>query len=83
MSAKQVLDGPALLQKIRRISFQIFENNFEEKEIIIAGIVGQGLALAEMICKHMHEISTIQAKAVAIQLNKEVPYESPVKFDTD
>jgi pyrimidine operon attenuation protein/uracil phosphoribosyltransferase len=31
----------------------------------------------------MHEISTIQAKAVAIQLNKEVPYESPVKFDTD
>jgi len=38
MSAKQVLDGPALLQKIRRISFQIFENNFEEKEIIIAGI---------------------------------------------
>jgi pyrimidine operon attenuation protein/uracil phosphoribosyltransferase len=83
MSAKQVLDGPALLQKIRRISFQIFENNFEEKEIIIAGIVGQGFALAEMICSHMHEISSIQANAVAIQLNKEVPYESPVKFDTD
>jgi pyrimidine operon attenuation protein/uracil phosphoribosyltransferase len=83
MSAKQVLDGPALLQKIRRISFQIFENNFEEKEIIIAGIVGQGFALAEMICRHMHEISSIQATAVAIQLNKEVPYESPVKFDTD
>lgn len=83
MSAKQVLDGPALLQKIRRISFQIFENNFEENEIIIAGIVGQGFALAEMICRHMHEISSIQATAVAIQLNKEVPYESPVKFDTD
>lgn len=83
MSAKQVLDGPALLQKIRRISFQIFENNFEEKEIIIAGIVGQGFALAEMICKHVHEISSIQAKAVSITLNKEVPYESPVQFDTD
>ena len=83
MSAKQVLDGPALLQKIRRISFQIFENNFEEKEIIIAGIIGQGFALAEMIGKHLQEISAIQAKTVAIELNKEVPYESPVKFDTD
>jgi pyrimidine operon attenuation protein/uracil phosphoribosyltransferase len=83
MSAKQVLDGAALLQKIRRISFQIFENNFEEKEIIIVGIVGQGFALAEMICEHMHEISSLQAKAVAIQLNKDIPYESPVKFDTD
>ena len=31
MSAKQLLDGPALLQKIRRIAFQIYENNFEEK----------------------------------------------------
>jgi len=43
MSAKQLLDGPALLQKIRRIAFQIYENNFEEKEIIIAGVVGKVL----------------------------------------
>lgn len=83
MSAKQVLDAPSLLQKIRRIAFQIFENNFEEKEIIIAGIVGQGYALAEMICKHVSEISSIKAIPVAIQLNKDIPYESPVQFDTD
>jgi pyrimidine operon attenuation protein/uracil phosphoribosyltransferase len=83
MSAKQVLDGPALLQKIRRIAFQIFENNFEEQEIIIAGVHGQGFALADMLSKHLKEISTIQATPVEIQLNKDIPYESPVRFSAD
>ena len=72
MSVKQILDGPSLLQKIRRISFQIYENNFEEKEIIIAGVVGEGFALAKMLCEHIQEISKLQAKAVEIQLNKEI-----------
>ncbi len=83
MSAKQLLDGPALLQKIRRIAFQIYENNFEEKEIIIAGVIGEGFSLAEFICEHIHDISKMSAQAVAIRLNKEVPYESPVEFDCD
>ena len=81
MSAKQILDGPSLLQKIRRISFQIYENNFEEKEIIIAGVIGEGFALAKMLCAHIQEISKLQAKAVEIHLNKEIPYEKPVRFD--
>lgn len=83
MSAKQLLDGPSLLQKIRRIAFQIFENNFEETEIIIAGIVGEGYALAKLIGENVETISSIKAYPVAIHLNKEIPYESPVKFDCD
>jgi pyrimidine operon attenuation protein/uracil phosphoribosyltransferase len=83
MSAKQLLDGPALLQKIRRIAFQIYENNFEEKEIIIAGIIGEGFALAKLIGENVEKISSINTQPVAIQLNKEIPYESPVKFDCD
>jgi len=83
MSAKQVLDAAALTQKIRRIAFQIYENNFEEKEILVAGIIGEGYALAELICKNIAEISKIKAKAVKIDLNKEVPYDRPVVFDCD
>ena len=83
MSAKQVLDAAALTQKIRRIAFQIYENNFEEKEILVAGIIGEGFALAELICQNISEISKIKAKAIKIDLNKEVPYERPVVFDCD
>ncbi|MEY3956429.1 MAG: Uracil phosphoribosyltransferase, partial [Bacteroidota bacterium] len=88
MSAKQVLDGPALLQKIRRIAFQIYENNFEESEIVIAGIVGdiagivgEGFTFAEMLCEEIKGISKIKAIPVKIDLNKEQPYERPVKFE--
>ncbi|MEY3917747.1 MAG: Uracil phosphoribosyltransferase, partial [Bacteroidota bacterium] len=81
MSAKQVLDGPALLQKIRRIAFQIYENNFEESEIVIAGIVGEGFTFAEILCEEIKGISKIKAIPVKIDLNKEQPYERPVKFE--
>ena len=55
----------------------------QEKEIIIAGIVGEGFSLAQLLCQNILEISSIKAQAVAIQLNKDVPYESPVQFDCD
>jgi pyrimidine operon attenuation protein/uracil phosphoribosyltransferase len=83
MSAKKVLDAAALTQKIRRIAFQIYENNFEEKEIIVAGIVGEGYCLADLLCQHITEISKIKTKLIKIDLNKEVPYERPVTFDSD
>lgn len=83
MSSEQVLNSEALTQKIRRIAFQIYENNFEEKEILFAGIIGEGYAMAQMLCQNLSEISKIKAKAVEINLNKEEPYERPVKFDCD
>lgn len=83
MSAKKVLDAAALTQKIRRIAFQIYENNFEEKEILVAGIVGEGYSLAQLLCEHLTEISKIKTKLIKIDLNKEAPYERPVTFDSD
>lgn len=83
MSAKKVLDSAAVNQKIRRIAFQIYENNFEEKELLVAGIVGEGYSLATLLCQHISEISKIKTRAIKIDLNKEVPYERPVTFDCD
>jgi pyrimidine operon attenuation protein/uracil phosphoribosyltransferase len=36
-----------------------------------------------MLSKHLGEISNIKAIPVEIQLNKDIPYESPVQFSTD
>ena len=83
MTSKKVLilNQTQIQQKINRIAHQILEDNFEEKEIIIAGVVGEGFALAKMLCEHIQEISKLHAKAVEIQLNKEIPYDQPVSFD--
>jgi pyrimidine operon attenuation protein / uracil phosphoribosyltransferase len=79
----QILNHTQVLQKIRRIAFEIYENNFEETEIVIAGIKGQGHALAKQLAIALNEISSIEATAVLIDVDKDVTYDSPVEFDCD
>ena len=79
----KLLSKTQVLQKIRRIAFEIYENNFEETELVIAGIKGQGHTFAKLLAETIREISSIEANAVLIDVNKEVPYDSPVEFDCD
>ncbi len=79
----QILNHVQVLQKIKRIAFEIYENNFEENEIIIAGVKGQGYVFATMLTEILLEISPIKACAVLINFNKNVPYDNPVEFDCD
>jgi pyrimidine operon attenuation protein/uracil phosphoribosyltransferase len=49
MAKTLILNNKQIEQKINRIAYEIYENNYGEKEIIIAGIVGNGYTLAEKI----------------------------------
>lgn len=82
-STNQILSQTQVLQKIRRIAFEIYENNFEEGEIIIAGVRGQGYVFAQMLAQTLQEISGIKSNPVLIDFDKNVPYETPVEFDCD
>ena len=42
-----ILDQKQIDHKIRRIAYQIFENNVSEKEVIIAGIFENGFIFAK------------------------------------
>ncbi len=56
-----ILTSEQIHQKIRRIAFQIYENNFDETALLIAGISGEGYRLAEALA---HELQTIAPFAV-------------------
>lgn len=43
-----VLSDAQIKQKIKRMAVQIFENNFKEKSMVIAGIDGQGYQFAKL-----------------------------------
>ena len=45
----RILTHQQIQHKIKRIAYQIYEANVDEKEIIIAGIEGGGLNLANKI----------------------------------
>ncbi|TAE14727.1 MAG: phosphoribosyltransferase [Bacteroidetes bacterium] len=69
----QILTHTHILQKIRRMAFQIYENNFQEQEIVFVGINGFGYALAQMLEATLREISPIHTQLGMVQINKQEP----------
>jgi len=71
-----VLNSKQINQKLNRIAYQIYENNYEEKEIILAGIVDRGYHLAERIRDILTKISPLQIQLLKIELDKLNPLAS-------
>jgi len=78
-----VLTKSEVEQKIRRIAFEIYEDNFKEKNIVLAGIDGQGYTFAQLISKELESISPITVKIVKVTLDKLAPQQSEVKVDCE
>ena len=69
----RVLDDVQVNQKIKRIAYEIYENNFKEKKLYIAGIEGGGYQLAEMIKSELDAISPLKSSLLKIHLDKSTP----------
>lgn len=71
MSAISILNHSQISHKIKRLAWQIYENNMENSEIWLAGIDERGGFLAQLINQELTKIGTLQVKQFAIQLNRE------------
>ncbi len=80
MSKTLILNSKQIQQKINRIAYQIYENNHDEKEIIIAGISGNGYLLAKRISDVLLTISPIKTKLIEITIDKENPLAKDIKI---
>jgi pyrimidine operon attenuation protein / uracil phosphoribosyltransferase len=78
-----ILDARQVKQKIKRMAFEVYENNVKEKSIVIAGIDGQGHTLAKLLCKAVEEVSPLKTMLVKIMLNKAEPQQDTVYLDCD
>ncbi len=68
-----ILNQEQIKHKIRRIAYQIYESNVEEKEIIIAGIAKNGFVLAQKLEKELKDISPIQITLCEVKIDKKNP----------
>jgi pyrimidine operon attenuation protein/uracil phosphoribosyltransferase len=78
-----ILDERQVQQKIKRMAFEIYEHNFNEKNIVIAGIDGQGYILAMLLAKQVQQISPLEVMLVKVSLDKLAPQQSKVSLDCD
>lgn len=75
----QILTHKEIVFKIRRIAYQIYEANVDEKELIIAGVEGGGLNLAKKIAHLLEEITEAKVILCHLSMNKSNPLESGIK----
>jgi pyrimidine operon attenuation protein/uracil phosphoribosyltransferase len=68
-----VLSHKQIEQKINRLAWQVYEDNFGEKEIVVAGIANTGYVLAQRIAAVLGKISPFNIKLIKIILDKENP----------
>lgn len=65
-----LLSSKQIQQRIDRIAYQVYEDNTEEKEIIVAGIRSTGYLVAEMLSAVLKKIAPFNIQLIDVQLDK-------------
>jgi pyrimidine operon attenuation protein/uracil phosphoribosyltransferase len=77
-----ILNQQQIQQKIDRIAYQILEDNFDEEEILIAGILPGGNKIAERLKVILDKIAPFKSKLLTIELDKQSTYlHADINFD--
>jgi len=72
---KYILSREVATKKLRRMAYEIIENNTGESEIIIAGIRESGSVVARAIQQMLKEITAIKTELISVTLDKRHPEE--------
>ncbi len=74
----RILTHEQIQHTVKRIAYQIYEANVDEKEIVVAGIVGGGLNFAKKIATVLKKITDAQIVLCQLQMDKKNPLQSGV-----
>jgi pyrimidine operon attenuation protein/uracil phosphoribosyltransferase len=73
MSAQKllILNKRQIQQKIDRIAYQILEDNFEEEEILIAGMLPRGTHIAQRLKNILDEIAPFKSRLLTLDVDRD------------
>lgn len=77
----EILNSRQINQKLNRIAYEIYENNFGEKEVFIAGIEGNGYVVAKRLAEILKKISALKVSIGKVSINKENPLANTPRID--
>lgn len=76
MEQSIILTNKQIEQKTRRIAYQIFECNYNETEIVLAGINGNGYVFAQNLAEVLNEISNLKITLCEVKIDKRNPLQT-------
>ena len=68
-----ILDQERISYKLRRMAYEIWERNSDEKEIVLIGIEKGGKIVADNLCAILKEISPLKIVSISLEMNKKKP----------
>lgn len=81
MNRTLILNSKQIQQKINRIAYEIYENNYDEKEVIIAGIASNGFIFAKRIAEVIKTIAPVKTRLIEIVVDKKNPLSKEIKIE--
>jgi pyrimidine operon attenuation protein/uracil phosphoribosyltransferase len=73
MERKYILSADKATMKLRRMAYEVIERNATEKQLVLAGIKGNGFEIAQMLKDLLSEISTFSIDLLLIDIDKQNP----------
>jgi pyrimidine operon attenuation protein/uracil phosphoribosyltransferase len=80
----EILTQKQTKQIIARLAFEIFENNYQEQHIVLAGIYDKGYLLSALLATELERIKpALQIQKLKVSLDKLAPTQSTIDLDAD
>lgn len=73
MDKNYILTPEVAAKKMKRMAYEILENNFGENQFVLAGIREKGVVIARNIQMLLNEISKISTELLTVNLDKTNP----------
>lgn len=67
---KLILDQQEINQILKRMAYQIYEQNYQADKLFFFGIASNGLKLAELLSVEIEAISKLQTECILIDIDK-------------
>ena len=81
MKKVEIVSTEQIQQKLNRLAYEIYEHTMDEKEIMLAGIEGNGYLVAKKLHSLLKKISKQKATLGKIRLDKKNPLAEKPKTD--
>lgn len=72
-NSTQILNTKDIEQKIKRLAYEVYEDNYEESQLIFIGIEPNGKVLANKLKKQLSAISSIHAEVISLKIDTNKP----------
>tara|TARA_A100001388_G_scaffold102344_1_gene74611 strand:- start:25 stop:522 length:498 start_codon:yes stop_codon:yes gene_type:complete len=81
MKKAVILDEISIDRKIKRLSYEIFERNFDNNKLLLVGVKKNGFVLAKLIKKELSKICKIKIDVTQVLVDKNKPFNECVIYN--